>query len=114
LSNQALALSGGLGLACSLNMGDRHAAANAGHGSAPDIAGLGVANPTGMILSTAMLLAWLGQRHGRPEYEAAAASVDAAVDRAMIAPATRTVDLGGAGTTVGFAATIVAALREPA
>jgi isocitrate/isopropylmalate dehydrogenase len=114
LSNQALALSGGLGLACSLNMGDHHAAANAGHGSAPDIAGKGIANPTGMILSTAMLLAWLGQRHNRPECAAAAASIEAAVDRAMIAPAARTVDLGGAGTTAGFAAAIAAALREPA
>ena len=56
LSNQALALSGGLGLACSLNRGATHAVANAGHGSAPDIAGRGIANPVGMILSSAMLI----------------------------------------------------------
>ena len=60
LSNEAVALSGGLGLAAALNVGERHAVANAGHGSAPDIAGRNIANPTGLMLSCAMLLEWLG------------------------------------------------------
>src|SRR3546814_12713439 len=58
LSNQAAALSGGLGLAASVNAGAEHAAANAGHGLAPDITGKGIANPAGIILSTSMLLPW--------------------------------------------------------
>jgi isocitrate/isopropylmalate dehydrogenase len=99
LSNQALALSGGLGLACSLNMGGSHAAANAGHGSAPDIAGKGIANPVGMILSSAMLLEWLGVRHGRPEFARAAKAIDVAVDAALASTSARTPDLSGSGTT---------------
>ena len=62
LSNEAVALSGGLGLAAALNVGERHAVANAGHGSAPDIAGRDIANPAGLMLSCAMLLEWLGER----------------------------------------------------
>jgi 3-isopropylmalate dehydrogenase len=112
LSNQALALSGGLGLACSLNMGDRHAAANAGHGSAPDIAGRGIANPVGMILSSAMLLDWLGVRHGRPELGRAASAVDAAVDVALQNADARTPDLAGRGGTRSLAAAVCEALRD--
>ena len=65
LSNEAVALSGGLGLAAALNVGERHAVANAGHGSAPDIAGKDIANPTGLMLSSAMLLDWLAERKRR-------------------------------------------------
>ena len=111
LSNQALAMSGGLGLACSLNRGDQHAAANAGHGSAPDIAGRGIANPVGMILSSAMLLDWLGTRHGRPEYLAAGKAIDTAVDAALATPSTRTPDLAGTGTTKALTNAISEALR---
>jgi 3-isopropylmalate dehydrogenase len=112
LSNEALALSGGLGLACSLNMGDRHAAANAGHGSAPDIAGKGIANPIGMILSSAMLLDWLGDKHARPEYCRAARSIEAAADLALESVEHRTPDLGGKGGTRSLSAAICRALRE--
>jgi isocitrate/isopropylmalate dehydrogenase len=112
LSNEALALSGSLGLAQSLNMGDSHAAANAGHGSAPDIAGRGVANPAGLILSAAMLLRWLGERHQLREYMHAAASIEAAADTAMLDAASRTPDLGGTGKTRSFAEAVVRSLRE--
>ncbi len=60
LSDQASELSGSLGLAASLNAGDGHALAQAQHGSAPDIAGQDVANPSSLIGSAAMLLYWLG------------------------------------------------------
>ncbi len=110
LSNQALALSGSLGLAQSLNMGDRHAAANAGHGSAPDIAGRGTANPAGLILSAAMLLRWLGAQHRRREFSDAAAAIEAAADTAMLDPASRTADLGGSGNTRLFAAAVIRCL----
>jgi 3-isopropylmalate dehydrogenase len=113
LSNEALALSGGLGLACSLNMGDRHAAANAGHGSAPDIAGKGIANPIGMILSSAMLLDWLGDKHSRSEYCRAAGSIEAAVDVALQGLEHRTPDLGGRGGTRSLTDAICRALRAP-
>jgi 3-isopropylmalate dehydrogenase len=103
LSNEAVALSGGLGLACSLNASDEHAAANAGHGSAPDIAGQGIANPVGMILSSAMLLDWMGSKHRQEEFTTAAKAIDAAVDRALQNANVCTPDLGGRGSTQAFA-----------
>src|SRR4030095_7276427 len=59
LSDEAAELSGSLGLAASINFGDRHCMAQAQHGSAPDIQGQNKANPTSLILSSAMLLDWL-------------------------------------------------------
>jgi isocitrate/isopropylmalate dehydrogenase len=112
LSNEALALSGSLGLAQSLNMGECHAAANAGHGSAPDIAGRGTANPTGLMLSAAMLLRWLGERHQLREFVHAAASIEAAADEAMLDQGSRTADLGGSGKTQTFAKAVVRAMRD--
>lgn len=102
LSNEAAALSGGLGLAGALNAGDSHAVANAGHGSAPDIAGRGIANPCGMVLSSAMLLEWLGLRHGKQPFLDACRRIHAAVDAALADANVRTADLGGRGTTQGF------------
>ncbi len=111
LSNEAAALSGGLGLAAALNAGDRHAIANAGHGSAPDIAGRGIANPCGMILSTAMLLEWLGVRHNKPRYIEGARAIEAAVDAALLDDAVRTADLGGRGGTQPFGDAVAARVR---
>ena len=83
LSNEAVALSGGLGLAAALNVGERHAVANAGHGSAPDIAGRNIANPTGLMLSCAMLLEWLGERKKSQPCKEAARALAAAIDQAL-------------------------------
>lgn len=110
LSNEAAALAGGLGLAGALNVGENHAAANAGHGSAPDIAGLGVANPTSLILSSAQLLAWWARRTNNPAYDKAARAIEAAVDSALAAPEARTQDLGGTATTAQAASSIATAL----
>jgi 3-isopropylmalate dehydrogenase len=112
LSNEASALAGGLGLSGALNAGDDHAVANAGHGSAPDIAGRGIANPAGLILSSAMLLEWLGVRHGKEPYLAAAEAVHAAVDAALANPDVRTSDLGGRGSTMDFAAAVAEGVRS--
>jgi isocitrate/isopropylmalate dehydrogenase len=111
LSNLAVALSGGLGLAAAINAGDRPAIANAGHGSAPDIAGKGIANPTGMILSAGMLLEWLGIRHNKPAFQQAYQAIQAAVDAALADPMVRTGDIGGRGNTRGFAQAVVRELR---
>ena len=112
LSNEALALSGSLGLAQSLNMGECHAAANAGHGSAPDIAGTGTANPVGLMLSAAMLMHWLGERRHLREFVHAATAIEAAADRAMLEKGSRTADLGGSGKTRTFTAAVVKAMRD--
>lgn len=102
LSNEAAELAGGLGLAASLNAGSKHAMAQAAHGSAPDIAGSNRANPTGLMLSAAMLLEWLGPRHDRPDIGHAGHWFARAVDRALSGPATRTADLGGSLDTRSF------------
>jgi isocitrate/isopropylmalate dehydrogenase len=112
LSNEAAALAGSLGLSAALNAGDSRAVANAGHGSAPDIAGRGIANPTGMILSTALLIEWLGVRHGKPAYLAACKAIQDAVDVALADAEARTGDLGGRGTTQSFAAKVSAGVRK--
>ena len=102
LSDEAAELSGSLGLAGSINFGDRHCMAQAQHGSAPDIEGQNKANPTSLILSSAMLLDWLGRRHRQENLSAAARLVDQSVDVVLSRPATRTADLGGPQTTTSF------------
>jgi 3-isopropylmalate dehydrogenase len=114
LSDEAAALVGGLGLAPGLNVGDEHAMAQAVHGSAPDIAGRGVANPIAEILSGALLLRWLGARSGPEELELVAADVEAAVAEALAAGDHRTPDLGGSATTAELAEAICERLsRSP-
>lgn len=98
LSNEAAGLVGGLGLAPGLNVGPTHALAQAAHGSAPDIAGKGLANPVAEILSGAMLLDWLGRTRGDPAARAAAARVERAVLEAL-AEGVGTPDIGGSNGT---------------
>lgn len=106
LSDLASELSGSLGLAGSVNAGDDLCAAQAQHGSAPDIAGKGIANPTSLILSAAMLLEWLGERKGLDNYLQAGKAIDKAVDEAISKPEGRTADLGGALGTKEFSSNI--------
>ena len=112
LSDLASELSGSLGLAGSLNAGDRHACAQAQHGAAPDLAGRDRVNPSAMLLSVAMLLDWLAERRRRPELAAAARRITAALDRTLSNPATRTADLGGSLGTRAFTAAVIAALGD--
>ena len=111
LSDEAGELAGGLGLAPALNAGDAHAVAQAVHGSAPDIAGRGIANPVALILSAALLLEWLGARRGEAGLTDAAHAIDAAVTSALADASCHTPDLGGGGTTDGLAAAVVRALH---
>jgi 3-isopropylmalate dehydrogenase len=95
LSDLASELSGSLGLAGSMMAGDDLCCAQAQHGSAPDIQGQDKANPTSMILSVAMLLGWLGERHRSGALQQASGAIEAAVDATLEDPAWRTADLGG-------------------
>src|SRR3546814_2176956 len=95
LSDEASELSGSLGLGGSINAGDDICVAQAQHGSAPDIAGQGIANPTSLILSAAMLLDWLGRRRTDAALCDAAARIEAAVETILADPARRTRDVGG-------------------
>ncbi|MEL7229748.1 MAG: isocitrate/isopropylmalate family dehydrogenase [Pseudomonadota bacterium] len=83
LSDLGAGLIGGLGMAPSADIGDKHAVFQPCHGSAPDIAGKGLANPTAMFLSGAMMLDWLAGEEEHPPYEAAAKLMTDAVDNAF-------------------------------
>jgi 3-isopropylmalate dehydrogenase len=102
LSDVAAGLVGGLGLAPGLSAGPERAMAQATHGSAPDIAGKNIANPTAMILSCGMLLDWLGRRHKRPELQEAAKRIDEVIERQLADDKGRTPDLGGKLGTGAF------------
>lgn len=112
LSDEAAGLVGGLGMAPGLCIGDGDfAMAQATHGSAPDIAGTGRANPYAMIDSTRMLLDWLGRRHGIPQALNAAQAMGKAIVAALADPAARTADIRGTGNTSAMTAAIIQALR---
>jgi 3-isopropylmalate dehydrogenase len=108
LSDEASELSGSLGLGGSINAGADICVGQAQHGSAPDIAGQGIANPTSLILSAAMLLDWLGRRRDSESLTRAAAVITAAVHAALSDPGTRTRDVGGRLGTADFAAAVSA------
>jgi 3-isopropylmalate dehydrogenase len=110
LSDEASELSGSLGLGGSLNAGDTIGVAQAQHGSAPDIANQGIANPTSLILSAAMLLDWRGRRDNDPALIAAAADIETAVESVLANPLTRTGDIGGTLGTREFADEVIALL----
>ncbi len=94
----AAGVGGGLGLAPSVDLGEDIGMFQSSYGTAPDIAGQGVANPVAVILSGAMLLDWLADQHGGAGCRAAAAAIAAAVG-AVLASRPRTRDLSGdAGT----------------
>jgi len=107
LSDLAAGLVGGMGMAPSADVGDRHAVFQPAHGTAPDIAGQGIANPVATILSTAMLLEWLGD----PETERGAARIRRAVEQVLADPANRTRDLGGDLSTRAMGERIVRAIE---
>jgi isocitrate dehydrogenase (NAD+) len=103
LSDLCAGLVGGLGLIPGANIGWEYAVFEPVHGSAPDIAGKGIANPIAMILSGAMMLRHLGEGDG-------ASAVERAVDAVLASGAVRTADLGGSSSTMDVAVAIAAAL----
>ncbi len=106
LSDLAAGLVGGMGMAPSADIGDRHAVFQPSHGTAPDIAGRGIANPIAMILSAAMMLEWLGEA----ETVRGAWMIQRAVETVLADPTQRTADLGGNFSTTQMAEKIMAAL----
>jgi len=111
LSDLGAGLIGGMGFAPSADIGDEHALFQPSHGSAPDIAGRGIANPTAMILSAAMMLDWLGERHGSHAAGAGASAIRAAVDLAFGEARVRSHDIGGHDGTQAIAEAVAAAIR---
>jgi 3-isopropylmalate dehydrogenase len=112
LSDLGAATIGGMGLAPSADVGERHALFQPSHGTAPDIAGKGIANPIAQILSAGMMLDWLGQRHQDPQALAAARAIEATVAETLANPACHTADLGGQATTAAVGTAVTVALRH--
>jgi 3-isopropylmalate dehydrogenase len=109
LSDEAAGLVGGLGMAPGLCIGEGAVAmAQATHGSAPDIAGKGIANPYAMIESSRMLIEWLGHDRGIPQAVAAAATMQRAILSAMADPSCRTPDIRGIASTQAMTDAIIA------
>jgi homoisocitrate dehydrogenase len=110
LSDLASYWCGGLGMATSANIGDHHALFEPVHGSAPDIAGKGVANPLAAIGCAAMLLEYAaGRRAPGDEYLAWAARIRSAIN-ATLASDIRTPDLGGTARTEDITAAVITAM----
>jgi 3-isopropylmalate dehydrogenase len=112
LSDLASELSGSLGLAGSVNAGDNLCAAQAQHGSAPDIAGKDKANPTSLILSAAMLLEWLGAKRNDANLTQAGKAMDRAIDTVLARQEMRTADLGGKLGTSAFGDAVAAEVER--
>jgi isocitrate dehydrogenase (NAD+) len=104
MSDLAAGLVGGLGVVPSGNIGDECAMFEAVHGTAPDIAGKGLANPTALVMSSILMLNYLGER-------SAAVRIEAALDAVYRAGGHMTCDLGGTTGTNEFTDAVIAALK---
>jgi isocitrate dehydrogenase (NAD+) len=105
LSDLAAGLVGGLGVVPGANLGDTHALFEAVHGSAPDIKGKNIANPSAMIQAAIMMLRHLSEK-------AAANRISSALERVLMRGEVLTADLGGTATTKRFADAIVREIEK--
>jgi isocitrate dehydrogenase (NAD+) len=104
MSDLAAGLVGGLGIVPSANLGEKWALFEAVHGTAPDIAGQGIANPTALLMSSILMLTYLGETE-------AAGRIERAVRHVYREGKTLTRDVGGSATTAEFTKGLIQALR---
>ncbi|MCK1341139.1 3-isopropylmalate dehydrogenase [Bradyrhizobium sp. LB7.2] len=109
VSDITASLIGGLGMAPSADIGDKYAVFQPCHGTAPDIMGQGKANPTGMILSAAMMLDWLADKHGVEGAAEAGEKIERAVDK-VYADGIKPMEFGGRNGTADITKAVLAAL----
>ena len=114
LSDLAAGLIGGMGMAPSADIGDKHAMFQPCHGSAPDIAGSDKANPTAMFLSAAMMLKWLGERHGADSCLMAARHLQQAIARGFANGRISPVEFGGSDGTSAITHTVIDIIKQQA
>jgi len=110
LSDLIAALAGGMGMAPSADIGDRYALFQPAHGTAPDIVGQGIANPTAMILSAVMMLDWLAERHGDSALADGARAVEASLAAAFAQGVVRPREFGGHSGTADIVRAVIEAL----
>lgn len=111
LSDLGAGIVGGLGLGPSAEIGEDHALFQPSHGTAPTIAGKGIANPLATILSASMMLDWLGTKHADSVCTTAAESIERAVAHILQDGSVRTPDLGGDASTMDVAVAVANALK---
>jgi 3-isopropylmalate dehydrogenase len=112
LSDLGAGLIGGMGFAPSADIGAANGMFQPSHGTAPDIAGKGIANPTAMILSVAMMLDWLGETRGSQAAVDAGRAIEKSVDHAFGTLGLRSHDIGGSNGTVEIGATVAELIRN--
>ena len=110
LSDLGAGLIGGMGMAPSGDIGDKHGVFQPSHGTAPDIAGQGKANPTAMFLSAAMMIEWLGERHGLRACLDAAECIENAVDSVFAQQHVLPFEFGGRDGTARITRAVIDAL----
>jgi 3-isopropylmalate dehydrogenase len=110
LSDLTAALVGSLGLAPSADIGDKYAMFQPAHGSAPDIAGQGKANPLAQILSAAMMYDWLADRDEVPVLAEGARIIEHAVEEALTS--VLPMEFGGKDGTAAIADAVIAQIRK--
>lgn len=106
-SDLAAVLAGSLGMAASANIGDKHAMFEPVHGSAPKHFGKNRANPMALVLSTSLLLKYLGEKNNDPKLQDASVAVEKAVQEVIAKGKTLTYDLGGNTSCSNVGAAIV-------
>lgn len=111
LSDLIAALVGGMGMAPSGDIGDKHGLFQPAHGTAPDITGQGKANPTAMLLSAAMMLEWLAMRSGDAALSDGAKLIERAVEQVFASQQVRPIEFGGTHGTAAITEAVVAAVR---
>lgn len=109
VSDITASLIGGLGMAPSADIGDKYAVFQPCHGTAPDIMGQGKANPTGMILSAAMMLDWLADKHGVESAAEAGETIERAVDKVYVG-GIKPMEFGGSNGTADITKAVLEAL----
>lgn len=109
VSDITASLIGGLGMAPSADIGDKYAVFQPCHGTAPDIMGQGKANPTGMILSAAMMLDWLADKHGVESAAEAGETIERAVDK-IYSGGIKPMEFGGSNGTADITKAVLQAL----
>jgi 3-isopropylmalate dehydrogenase len=107
LSDLAAGLVGGMGMAPCGEIGERHGLFQPAHGSAPDIAGTDQANPTAMLLSAALMLEWLGERHRIERCSEAAGHLEQTIATGFRTRALHPIEQGGAQTTSEVARAVI-------
>ncbi len=112
LSDLGGGIIGGMGMAPCAEIGENHGLFQPSHGSAPDIAGTGQANPTAMILSAAMMLDWLGDRHNSDACKKAAQILDTAVEKGFASGKIQPAEFGGPHGTREVAESIIEIVEE--